>query len=232
MNAGGLVSTFRSEMSDTEDPPLWSDAQLYSFADDAQKQFCRLTEGLPESTLDAITKLSIVPNVDTYALDARILKIRAAWRADTGKPVAVLNVENMGPNGMYFDNRPAILEALITGMDTDQVRTWPLPNESVAVRLSVYRLPLNEINDSLDALEVAPQHHRHLLLWMKHLAYSVHDAETFDKTKAAEFEAAFERYCTKVKMEQERARHHTRVVVYGGIGGNTTADPYQPRSRW
>lgn len=231
MDAGDLITQARKELNDKVAPYLWDDDTLSLFLDDAQTMFCRLTDGIPDSTTDTITKISIVPDTSSYVLDEHVKKVRAAWRLDTGKPLDVINVEDMGPRGMYFDGTKNPVTALITGMDELSLIAWPVPNETVDVRLSVYRLPLTSLVD-VDTLEIPAQHHLHLLLWLKHLAYGVHDAETYDKTKAETFESAFRAYCAGVKQEQSRRRHHTRVVAYGGIGGFTSSDPYLPRSRW
>lgn len=217
-----LLSLFRLEMADKAAPYLWADDFIIGAIDDAQKQFARFTDGIPDSTTSAIVNLVVAPNTltgvytDVLPLSTRILKIRSARRADNGKAVEVLNQEDMPTRGMFFNNVPGTLRALITGMDDGFVRLWPFPAENVTVKLSVFRLPLTDITDD-EPLEILAQHHRHLLLWVKHLAYSVHDAETFDKTKAAEFKAAFEAYCFGAKTDQARARHKPRSVAYGGI---------------
>lgn len=211
-----LLDLFRVEMNDAKAPYLWSDDFVIGAIDDAHKQFARRTDGIPDSTTDAVIKLLVVPGTDVYALHPSIKKIRSARRADTGRPVEVLNQEDMAPRGLYFDGRFGPVRALVLGMDDNSVRTWPMPMETVDVLLSVFRLPLVTITDD-EPFEIPEQHHRHLLLWVKHLAYSVQDAETFDKTKAMEFEQRFINYCDRAAAEQAKARHKTRVVAYGGI---------------
>lgn len=212
-----LLNLFRLEMADKAAPYLWTNDFVIGAIDDAQKQFARLTDGIPDSTTSAVVNLVVTtPYTDVLPLSTRILKIRSARRADTGKAVEVLNLEDMPTRGMFFDNVPGTLRALIVGMDDGFVRLWPFPAAALTIKLSVFRLPLADITDD-EPLEIPTQHHRHLLLWVKHLAYSVHDAETFDKTKAAEFKTAFEAYCFGAKTDQTRARHKPRTVTYGGI---------------
>lgn len=52
---------------------------------------------------------------------------------------------------------------------------------------------------------------------MKHRAYMKQDAETFDRTKADEFEQRFNTYCEQVKREERRKGFKVRSVAYGGI---------------
>ena len=115
-----------------------------------------------------------------------------------------------------------MIRALVIGEQEYMVRTFPISNEltNVTLQFAVFRLPLNTIttDDNNDTeLEVPEQHHRHLTLWMKALAYGKQDAETLDAQKQQKFETAFEGYCAKVKLEQQKQRHKTRVVQYGGL---------------
>ncbi len=222
MSPSELLDLFRVEMNDRTTPYLWSDEFVISAIDDAQHQFARKTDGIPDSSTTAVVEVPIVADTLTglypadYALHPAILKIRSAYRKNTGHPVHVINVEDMAPNGMYFDGMAGTLKAIITGMDQDKVRVWPAPREDVTVVLSVFRLPLTTITDD-QPFEIPLQHHRHLLMWVKHLAYGVQDAETFDRTKSQEFKDRFEAYCFTTEQEQARARHKPRSVAYGGI---------------
>lgn len=217
-----LLGLFRIEMSDRAEPYLWSDEFVIGAIDDAQKQFARKTDGIPDSTTAAVVDLAVAQNPDTLLytdvlpLHESIMKIRSARRSDTGRAVDVLNEEDMAARGMYLDGTPGRLRALVVGMDEGKVRLWSFPNEDVTVKLSVFRLPLTTITDD-EPLEIPAQHHRDLLLWVKHRAYSVQDAETFDKTKAEDFGLRFEQFCFRAKEEQRRAKHKPRTVAYGGI---------------
>lgn len=216
MTSGDLLDLFRDEMVDKATPYLWSDDLVFGYIDDACKRFCRLTDGIPDSTTAAVVNLTIVAGTDTYPLSPSILKVRTARRGDNGQEVQVINEEDMAPQGRYFDNRPGTPTALITGMDVDSVRVHPYPSEAVLMKLSVFRLPLVVITDDLP-LEIPAQHQRALLLRTKALAYGKQDAETFDRTKSETFDDKFTAYCAAAKAEQARARHKPRTVAYGGI---------------
>jgi hypothetical protein len=213
MTPSELLPLFRSEVADTVEPYLWSTDEFFVYADDAQKTFARLTDGIPDSSL-VITTVAGQP---VYDLDPRVLKVRAVYLAD-GRPVEVLNYEDLPSRGMRLDGRQGQPSALILGMDVDKVRIWPVPDSVVAVHLSVYRLPDDVTSDDEDTPFAIPaQHHLALIHWIKHRAYLKQDAETYDKAKAAECRAQFEAYCFQAQIEQGRARHKTRIVRYGGI---------------
>ena len=116
----------------------------------------------------------------------------------------------------YFDGVTSTVKALVIGQEAHKARVFPKSNETISIYLSVFRLPLVAITDAGDqAFEVDEEHHRHLMLWMKHLAYSKQDAETFDRTKAEEFEERFNAYSAQVKEEERRKAFKVRAVAYG-----------------
>ena len=211
-----LLDLFRDEMVDQQAPYLWSDQLIYSYADDAQKMFCRFTDGISDAT-SPLTQLDVGVGDSYIATSPLILRLRNASRADTGRAVEVVNIEDLPARGWRFDGRVGPVAALVIGEEAGKARTYPLPNEAVTINLSVFRLPLNPVTDDGPPLEIDEQHHRHLLLWMKSLAYGKQDAETSDKTKQRDFDAAFRSYCAGVKAEQQRARFKPRAIAYGGI---------------
>jgi hypothetical protein len=288
MNSSELLDLFRKEMSDSAEPYLWSDEEIFNFEDDAQAMFCRKTDGIRDSTTAAVTKLALTPGTSVLAIHATIKRIRNARRGDTGRPLEIINADDMPKRGWYFDGTAGEPKALILGMDEDSARVWPVPNTAsqfiyattaevaldastvpltsvdglyvgqlvrgtgiaasttissitdldivlstpttaiiadatsltfdLTVDLSVFRLPLASITDVGDqTFEVPAEHHRHLMLWMKHLAYSKQDAEAFNRTKAEEFEKRFYAYCAQVQEEERRKAFKVRTVAYGGI---------------
>lgn len=211
---------FRAEMSDTKAPYLWDDtAEVFPYLDEAQSMFCRKTEGIADSRTSAVCDLAIVPNTDWYTTHASILNIRKATRADTGLKVELLTAEQADQRGIVFlATKLGVVSSVVLGLQDHAVRITPMPNETVTINLQVYRLPLVAITDVGDqVLEIDVQHHQALVMWMKHRAYGKQDTETFDRSKATEFEDAFNAYCMSVKLEQERARRVQGNVAYGGI---------------
>lgn len=218
MNSTELLEAFRDEMVDTEAPYLWSDAAIYRYLDDAQKMFCRLTEGVEDSRTTALTQLAVTPGTEWLTLSPLILKVRTALRADNGREVSIIPIEKAQDLGIRFNGQAGPVKHLVAGMEKRALRLWPVPNETVTLNLSVFRLPLQKITDAGDQeLEIDEQHHEALLFWMKHKAYDKQDAETFDRRKSDEFEARFRVYCTAALKEQERARRDNGTVIYGGL---------------
>jgi hypothetical protein len=213
MNTTELLAVFRQEVFDLELPYLWSDSLVYTYIDDAQKQFCRLTYGIEDSRT---FKLNIKSDgTEWYAIDPMILKLRNAVDSSTGRDVPLIAVEKMGDRGLRFDGSVGPLQALITGLDKGFVRALPKPNVASTVELRTFRLPNDVVAG--DDFEIDPQHVLPLLDWVKKKAYSVQDAETSDPRKAERHEKAFEAYCADAKVEQSRARRPVSTVTYGGL---------------
>ena len=126
MTPGDLLTLFRSEVSDIASPYLWSDDEFFGYADDAQKQYARLTWGLIDSSTPAITEIPLVAGTNTYDLSPLVLAVRAARVATTGRGLDIVNQEDMPVRRMYFDGTPGVPQALILGLDTDKLSVWPV----------------------------------------------------------------------------------------------------------
>lgn len=218
MNSTELLDLCRIELRDVEVPYLVEDAQIYAYIDDAQKWFCRLTEGIEDSQTAGITHLDVTTGAQWYATSPLILKLREVHRTDTGEPIELINAEKATKLGIKFDGRFGTLKYMVTGLQKNQLRAWPVPAEDMTLELRVFRLPLTSITDAGDQdFEIDEQHHLALLHWVKHRIYDNHDVELFDRRKSDDYKAKFEQYCFQARKEQERARRAVGTVLYGGL---------------
>ena len=232
MDITSLFDLFRQEVVDEAVPYLWSDDEVWDYMDDAQKTFCRKAWGISDAR-SALTTLDIAEGDDWAEISNRILKIRHARRTSDGRDLTVISFEQIQTGAAGLDDygqrhRITVDETttgpvshLITGMDQGAVRLYPIASEDDTIRLVIDRLSSTITGDAVDIdgyqLEIPEQHHRALLHWMKHRAYSKQDADTFDKGKAVEFEDRFLRYCAAAKAEKERLEQPTGPIAYGGL---------------
>lgn len=217
MNSTDLLERFRSDVKDDALPYLWSDEEIYSNIDDAQKMFCRLTDGLPDASSVAtlVTYISGDEWVDTHP---SVMKFRAARFASNGRPITIVNYEDLAEHCVRLDGKSGLPKYFVIGMEKDKALFYPIPTDGDTIKLLIDRLPLKTITCVGDQkFEIPEEHQLHLLDWVKHLAYMKQDAETLDKTASANFEAEFRRYCETARKEKERHKHKTRTVQYGGI---------------
>jgi len=229
MNAEEVVQLFRSQVHDEVGPFLWSEVEAYEYLDQAQKWLVRRLRGLPDATTPEVTQIGPIAVGALFAdLDSRILRIRKIFDKDN-RELQVLNTENLGSHlstddygqqsRVTLSETPGKLHAVVVGMEQDKLRLVAPPQEEQTLKLLVNRLPLDRVvkNDPPMKLEVGEQHHFHLVVGMKALAFGKEDAETFDRGRADESTASFEDYAFRARMEQERLEHRPRTVSYGGL---------------
>lgn len=228
MNTGELKDRFRSDVRDTDpNTPFWTDSEIYDYMDDAQKMFCRLQGGIADTVTDSVCKISYSANDQYKSISPLILKIRQVVRESDQLEVEILNFEDLqmhvyaddyGFQPPYkIDATPGEVRAIVTGMQEGQIRLVRFPTAADSLRLTVYRMPLTTIDTSgTQNFEIASEHVRPLLYWMKHLAHLKQDAETYDKGRADMFEVLFRQYCDQAKAEREKREHKYRTVGYGG----------------
>ena len=226
MDSTALHDLFRSEVRDEVTPYLWSDVEVYSFIDDAQKMFCRLQGGIADAS-SAITHIDVMAGDVLVPISPLIRKLREARRSADGYDLEILNFEDMQSHrpvddygyrsGYRIDNTVGIVKAIVVGMETNKIRLVQIPQEDQSIDLIVYRMPLVPITAAGgQQLEIDEHHHRHLLHWMKHLAHLKQDAETYDRGRSDMFGAEFLVYCDQAKVEREKREHKYRTVGYGG----------------
>lgn len=228
LNSQELFDRFRIDIVDTSLPYLWTDEEVVSYADDAYRMYIRLTGGIPDFTSD-VTKIPLVTGEDIVATDPSILRVMTATLASTGADIEVVNATDLpmlfqsstdygSLRTLSMKNVPGAVRWLVVGMEKYKAKVIQIPVVDDEIDMYVYRLPLVHITDGTHPLDdIMEDHHIHLLKWMKALAYQKQDAETFDKTKSAESEAAFRAYALQMKSEWERSKYKNRRVVYGGI---------------
>lgn len=225
MNSTNLHDAFREDVRDTQSPYLWTSSEVYRYANDAQNVFCRLQGGIADAS-SSLTQIAASAGEAFGTVSSKLLKVRYAARASDSVEVEILNFEDLQRTSalddygysarMSLDATQGVIRAMIVGMESNRVRFVPVPETAETIALIVYRMPLEDITGAGIDLEIDEQHHEHLLLWMKHRAYSKQDAETFDKGKATEFETRFREYCRQAREEREKREHKHRAVVYGG----------------
>lgn len=212
MNTTELLAQFRTEVVDIELPYLWSDALIYTYIDEAQKQFCRFTEGIEDARTFT---LQIQPNISWYDIDPAILKIRSAHDSATGREIPIIATEKMSNMGLWFDGATGPIKALIAGLEKGSLRALPVPSVASVVELRTFRLPYDVAPGG--EFEIDAQHVLNLLYWVKYRAYSVQDADASDKGRADLNRKEFEMYCARARSEQGRVRRPVSTVAYGGI---------------
>lgn len=239
MDLQELIEHFRTQVQDEDAPYLWTDDELLLYAVDAQDQFVRALGGISDMTVPAadvgspaarLADLEVAAGDPWALISPYVLRVRSA-RLVTAKvdipmiseaDMAVVPVRDYGwTRGMALDDSDTgDVRFGVLGLRDNYVRWIRVPVEADTCRLHVYRLPYPRIAAQESALEIGEEHHIHLVKWMKHMAYSKEDAETYDKGLADKNKALFEEYCEKGRKENERRRFKPRTVQMSCPGYN------------
>jgi hypothetical protein len=224
MTPANLISLFRYEVADVADPYLWKQPEVEDYLIDAQQTFTRLIGGIRDASSIA-AQVALVAGEALSPVHSSVIRIHSARLASNNNPIDILSMADLyltqnTARALRFSpaqiNLPGPVKALVTDASDGYAQAVQVPEVDDTVLLVVDRMPLtNPIEEK--EFEIREEHHRKLLVWMKFRAYNKHDADTFDKVKAAEFEQEFYRYCAEAKAEKERRYDKPRMINYGGI---------------
>lgn len=186
-----LIAELRSQLDDSAEPFLWSDAELTGYLNDAERQACERALLIYDDAPSALTKLTLKTGRARYPINPLILSVERVvpelaandrficqrtldwldenlgrWQEQTGKPSHFVDLVRT----LLFVGIPSVDENVI---------------------LTVYRLPLEPMEGNDDEPEIQPQHHLRLMNWAMHRAYLKRDSDTFDKNRAALHDSLF-----------------------------------------
>jgi hypothetical protein len=213
VDSTAIIGHFRSQIMDQNRPYLWSDEEALVYLNDAQKWFCRKTEGISDVSTPEVVNIPIVAGEILAKAHPSIKTFRLALRASDGAKIDIVNHTDI----RSWQNYAGAVTQMIVGMEKNVVRWNATPQVDDEANMMVYRLPLDDITEFDQELEIESEHHIHLVDWMRHLAYLKDDTEVFDKQASDRAERLFNAYCEFVAAEQRRYKQKPRAVAYGGI---------------
>ncbi len=220
-----LKDLFRTEMEDTEEDFLFSDDQVYEFMNEAQREFARRTK------IFVSERSGIVVTADDPLIDvpSTAFKLRRAQLETQGRPLQLINFIDMDFSFVTDDygseqlgdwpNAVGLPKLLISDMIKDKYRLAPIPQIDNTLLLHTTDYPATDIEDDGSEFSLTEtRHQRSLILYMRHLAYNIHDAETFNPDLSGDFKGAWEeRLSIFIEELRNERRRGTGTVHYGGI---------------
>jgi hypothetical protein len=229
MNANELADYFRSQVRDDVAPYLWSDEEVLTYMNEAQKMFVRLTNGIYDVSSQACL-VDVAAGEKFSTLHPAVLEVRKAYYVDPNNGykrelpiISLADIDSLSTSdyGVYHNpsiqDLPGRVDYMLTGEERGKVRWISVPTENATVELAIARMPLTTLTTTQLVLEVPAEHHVYLIEWMKHLAYNKQDGDAFNPKTSTESEMRFRAYCDFVWKEWERYRHTHRSIAYGGI---------------
>lgn len=195
MTLADLIAAFRTDADDTVKKYLFADVDVVRWLNEAVDEACIRAKLIFDSVTPAYCSIAVQAGVSVYPVNAGVLDITYASLTD-GEEVVVLGktdrieMDRVRPAWRTEARRP---DALIQYDTYIELNAKPVLDH--ALKLELYRLPLKPMSlDCIDTAkpEIGATHHRHLVHWALHRAYSKPDAETFNPDKARIAAAAFE----------------------------------------
>lgn len=218
MTLQDLIADFRVRADDQVEPHFWSDEWLTVKANEAVQEAAIRSNLLHESDDPAVCEIAVVAGTSTYGLHPALYEIDHLSIESGGRryPVKLVSAEAL--DDILHDWRQQEGMPTHAIQDDQRLRLVPRPTEIGTLRLEGYRLPMEPMEEDDDEPGIHKAHHRMLVEWMLHCAFSIPDAETVDKDRGPLAEKAFTTYFgLRKNSDLWRSTHHDTPHVTRGL---------------
>ncbi len=187
MDLGELVTKFRERADDTAGPPYrWSDPEVYGYLNEAEREASIRAKLIRDQSTASICEITVTSASKVYPKSDKIIAIESAYLTDAYGVNYILYrtdwdwVRDNHPNWpTYTPGIPTIL------VEDDKVVTLiNPPDRDFTLTLDVYRLPVGDMEVTVDEPEIALMHQDGLVDWAEHRAYLKRDPDTYDPAKS------------------------------------------------
>jgi hypothetical protein len=223
MTLDQLIAQLRSDAEDAIAPYLHSNAAITGWLNEAQEEACTRALLIQDWSTPDVCVIAVTAGTSTYPAHASIINITRAAFTPTGSDEETTLDQTEAPD---LDRaRPGWRAQIDEPRDfvhTDtHIRLGCVPEASGVLALEVNRLPLTPMAITTDAPEIAARHHRHLVHWALHRAYSKPDSETLDPNRAGQELTAFTKMfglrpdATIQRAAETSQPHRTKTIWLG-----------------
>lgn len=232
MNLWALLARFRQDLSDTQEPHLWTDEQIIGdcsgeqgssigFINEAYLEAAERGRLIDDTETPAVCEVAVSANTARYALHPSIIEITyAALDSRPDNPLSRTTTEDLDASIAGWRTRQGgRVTDFVSPDNGGQIILYPIPSANDTLRLEVKRRPLKLLLDCDDVPEIAERHHARMLYWAYHLAYSVTETDVQNEGLAAKYRALFEEsfgYRHSAKAQKRQSKHRPPIVSYGG----------------
>ena len=196
MNLEALIAAFRVDAKDRTEPHLFDQEDVIAWLNEAQEEAVVRGRLLHESANPAVCVIAVEAGVAVYPLHEALYEIDylVFEPANDEQPqqVTLKSAGELDRSMPGWRTTAGRVEHAV--QDDTRLRLAPKPEVAGVLRLEGYRLPLAELAQDSDEPEIHKGHHRHLVDWALHRAFSVPDADAFDPKRAGNAEATFTAY--------------------------------------
>ena len=196
MNLEQLTAQFRVDADDLTEPHFWDAEWIATWLTEAQAEAAIRKRLLYEASNPAVCQIAVAANTATHDLHKSLFElVHLRFQATGATTSSVLTIkareelDRIRPG--WRDETGTPRHAI---QDDTRITLVPRPEVAGTLHVEGYRVPLKALENDTDKPELHEAHHRHLVHWALHRAFSKPDADGFDPTRAATAEAAFTRY--------------------------------------
>ncbi len=222
MNLEQLRARFRLESDDMVQPYLWSDAAVTGWLNDAADEAANRALLIHDVSTTSVCQIAVTANVAAYPVHTSVINITRCAFVPTGDTQEVV----------LFGSTEYELDQETPGWRTMQEVPTAFVHKDTSIRLNrlppagmlhmeANRLPLAPMALATDAPELAAIHHRHLVQWALHRAFSIPDTETMDPQRAERADRQYTsifglRPDADTRRRQENSRPHRNACSWLG----------------
>ena len=226
MDLTALIAGFRQQAGDHATPPLFPDADVIGWLNEAEHEACGRARLLYDRTTADVTQIALVQAQREYRLDPSVIDVESVSLLRPGAAGQIHLVNRVGREDMdwsltYRPNLAGWANTYYAYGDGDEYEGRHLvldrvPNEAGGVlRFAVYRYPLQSMEQPSDEPEINPRHHPFLIEWALYRAYQTRDMEGSSPGRSdrhlANFAARFGELIDE-NVKRKQLRHRAPVV--------------------
>lgn len=214
---GELVTRWRKILDDDTEPYLWSNDELTNNVNFVINQLCFEIGLIEDSTTSSICEVTVTTPTAIYSVSDRITYISRAKLDSQTQPIPIRTVPWMDVNISDWENADADEpQYLLTeGIGTNKVRIYPPPDANDTLYLTVWRLPLADLDYTTDvnnSPEIHTKYHQYLDNGVYWQAYGKQDADTYDPEKAVYHLGLFDDDKESIKRADIKYRYRDEIV--------------------
>ena len=195
----------------------WTNEELVSFLNQAEREVARRTQTLIDDTGDYDITTAI--GTPDYALSSKVLRLIDVEYDD--KPLELLQHKDL----RAIKDRKAINsypKGYTVDSGTRKVTLYPTPDAIYNIAVVAVRYPAIDLSwDTADVTspEVPEMYHFGLLNYAAHLAYMKDEASALDPSRALTYKSLFDQDFPPETLgrEEKKLRNRGRTVQYGGL---------------
>lgn len=218
MTLAQLIAQFRVDADDVATPVLFSDAAVTGWLNEAVDEAANRALLIHDVSTTAVCRITVTAGVAVYPVHTSVINITRCAFTPTDDENTEYELygsteyeqDKLQPGWRKLEEVPSAFIHKDTSL-----RLSRLPPAGV-LDMEVNRLPLAAMALTTDTPELAAIHHRHLVLWALHRAFSIPDTETVDPIRAERAEREFTRVFglrpdadARRRQEYSRPHHNT-----------------------